>query len=183
MKQSTRRIHCVPILIIESSFSADKYQLMGGLDGRFAWRRDWVYIWAADQRVLAVPGTWATPKSANVDRSHWICSFWVSGQLMRIALRINEWFFASPTTIIIIISDHPILLLPHSTPLIENYAWPLHTRENPAYYIFSAEGHENPKVPKFGRGPMATSCAFWNDFLPRVRAWSGECLYEDGEDE
>lgn len=63
-----------------------------------------------------------------------------------------------------------------STPLIENYAWPLHTRENPVYYIFNAEGHDNPKVPKFGRGPMATSCAFWNDFLPRVRAWSGECL-------
>lgn len=65
------------------------------------------------------------------------------------------------------------------TPLIENYAWPLHTRENPVYYIFNAEGHDNPKVPKFGRGPMATSCAFWNDFLPRVRAWSGECLVLD----
>jgi acetylcholinesterase len=30
------------------------------------------------------------------------------------------------------------------------------------------------RADKYGRGPMATACAFWNDFLPRLRAWAGE---------
>lgn len=27
------------------------------------------------------------------------------------------------------------------------------------------------RADKYGRGPAATSCAFWNDFLPRLRNW------------
>jgi hypothetical protein len=27
------------------------------------------------------------------------------------------------------------------------------------------------RANKYGRGPAATSCAFWNDFLPRLRNW------------
>lgn len=66
----------------------------------------------------------------------------------------------------------------HSTPYIDDYAWPLYSRDNPMYYIFNAEGgYENQRAEKFGRGPMATSCAFWGDFLPRVRSWSGTMMW------
>jgi len=41
------------------------------------------------------------------------------------------------------------------------------------YYIFNAEGDDDRKTDKFGKGPMATQCAFWNKFLPRLRSWSG----------
>lgn len=49
--------------------------------------------------------------------------------------------------------------------------WPLYKADNPIYYIFNAEGEEDMRADKYGRGPMATSCAFWNDFLPRLRQW------------
>lgn len=61
----------------------------------------------------------------------------------------------------------------HSNPALEGEHWPLYTRENPIYFIFNAEGEDDLRGEKYGRGPMATSCAFWNDFLPRLRAWSG----------
>ena len=49
----------------------------------------------------------------------------------------------------------------------------MYSKENPVYYIFNAEGDEKHKTEKLGRGPMATACAFWNDYLPRLRMWAG----------
>ena len=49
--------------------------------------------------------------------------------------------------------------------------WPQYKAENPIYFIFNAEEEDNTRANKYGRGPMATSCAFWNDFLPRLRNW------------
>lgn len=49
--------------------------------------------------------------------------------------------------------------------------WPPYKADNPIYYIFNAEGEEDMRANKYGRGPAATSCAFWNDFLPRLRNW------------
>lgn len=40
--------------------------------------------------------------------------------------------------------------------------WPTYTREHPLYYIFNAE------TSGTGLGPRATSCAFWNDFMPKL---------------
>ncbi|XP_055585984.1 acetylcholinesterase [Uranotaenia lowii] len=57
-------------------------------------------------------------------------------------------------------------------PALEGEHWPVYTKENPIYFIFNAEGEDDLRGEKYGRGPMATSCAFWNDFLPRLRAWS-----------
>lgn len=60
-------------------------------------------------------------------------------------------------------------------PALEGEIWPEYSRENPVYYIFNAEGDKkHNKTEKFGRGPMATACAFWNDYLPRLRMWAGE---------
>lgn len=60
-------------------------------------------------------------------------------------------------------------------PSLEGIHWPLYSAKNPIYYIFNAEGEEDMRADKYGRGPMATSCAFWNEFLPRLRMWAGEC--------
>lgn len=49
--------------------------------------------------------------------------------------------------------------------------WPQYKAENPIYYTFNAEGEEDMRADKYGRGPAATSCAFWNDYLPRLRNW------------
>lgn len=57
-------------------------------------------------------------------------------------------------------------------PALEGEHWPVYTKENPIYFIFNAEGEDDLRGEKYGRGPMATACAFWNDFLPRLRAWS-----------
>uniref|UniRef100_U5ESU7 Carboxylic ester hydrolase n=1 Tax=Corethrella appendiculata TaxID=1370023 RepID=U5ESU7_9DIPT len=57
-------------------------------------------------------------------------------------------------------------------PALEGEHWPLYTKENPIYFIFNAEGEDDLRGEKYGRGPMATACAFWNDFLPRLRLWS-----------
>ncbi|XP_043274489.1 acetylcholinesterase-like [Venturia canescens] len=40
--------------------------------------------------------------------------------------------------------------------------WPAYTRDEPQYYIFNAETNG------LGKGPRTTSCAFWNEFLPRL---------------
>lgn len=57
-----------------------------------------------------------------------------------------------------------------------NSGWPLYSKENPFFYIFNAEGDENKKTEKIGRGPSATACAFWNNYIPRLRLWAGECI-------
>lgn len=41
------------------------------------------------------------------------------------------------------------------------------------YYTFNAEGDEKHLRQKFGRGPMASACAFWNKYLPRFESWTG----------
>lgn len=59
------------------------------------------------------------------------------------------------------------------TGLINDDHWPLYSKENQIYYIFNAEDQTNKrKEDKIGRGPMATACAFWNDYLPRLRNWA-----------
>ncbi|CRK86983.1 CLUMA_CG000796, isoform A [Clunio marinus] len=56
-------------------------------------------------------------------------------------------------------------------PSLDGIHWPLYRADNPIYYTFNAEGEEDMRADKYGRGPAATSCAFWNDFLPRLRNW------------
>ncbi|XP_070503332.1 acetylcholinesterase isoform X1 [Chironomus tepperi] len=56
-------------------------------------------------------------------------------------------------------------------PSLDGIHWPQYKADNPIYFIFNAEGEEDMRANKYGRGPAATSCAFWNDFLPRLRNW------------
>lgn len=63
--------------------------------------------------------------------------------------------------------------LSFSNPTPEGENWPLYTKDNPIYYTFNAEGDEKQVKENLGKGPMSTACAFWNDFLPRLRAWTG----------
>lgn len=46
--------------------------------------------------------------------------------------------------------------------------WPPYTREQPNYYIFNAEKNG------MGKGPRTTACAFWNEFLPRLKGIPGK---------
>lgn len=48
-------------------------------------------------------------------------------------------------------------------PLPEASEWPLYTRDQPQYYILNADGNG------LGKGPRSKACAFWNDFLQKVR--------------
>nr|WGO51547.1 acetylcholinesterase [Lygus pratensis] len=41
--------------------------------------------------------------------------------------------------------------------------WPAYTQKEPHYFIFHAEDSG------IGRGPRAPTCAFWNDFFPRLK--------------
>lgn len=59
-------------------------------------------------------------------------------------------------------------------PALDDEEWPKYSRENPSYYIFNAEGDEKQTKEKLGNGPMASACAFWNNFLPRLRTWTGK---------
>ena len=45
--------------------------------------------------------------------------------------------------------------------------WPTYTKEHPKYYILNAEKSGT------GKGPRTTACAFWNDFLPRLKNQPG----------
>nr|WLK66395.1 acetylcholinesterase [Eocanthecona furcellata] len=47
-------------------------------------------------------------------------------------------------------------------PVSDDEYWPTYTREHPLYYTFNAE------TSGTGLGPRATSCAFWNDFMPKL---------------
>lgn len=67
---------------------------------------------------------------------------------------------------ILIILDSSFI---HRKPAVDGEHWPCYTKENPIYYIFNAEGDENTRGDKYGRGPKSTSCAFWNEYLPRLR--------------
>lgn len=48
-------------------------------------------------------------------------------------------------------------------PMAEGVEWPTYSRDQPQYFIFDAE------KSGLGKGPRATSCAFWNEFLPRLK--------------
>jgi hypothetical protein len=63
-----------------------------------------------------------------------------------------------------------------SNPALEGEHWPNYSRENPIYFIFNAEGEEDLRAEKYGRGPMVTSCTFWNDYLPKLRQAIGELM-------
>lgn len=67
-----------------------------------------------------------------------------------------------------------LFVIPHRNPAVDDEEWPNYSKDNPVYYIFNAEGKEPDQRAKTGKGPMATACAFWNDYLPRLRAWAGE---------
>lgn len=45
--------------------------------------------------------------------------------------------------------------------------WPLYTKDQPQYFLFNAD------KGGLGKGPRATACAFWNDFLPKLQENSG----------
>ncbi|KYN32249.1 Acetylcholinesterase [Trachymyrmex septentrionalis] len=49
-------------------------------------------------------------------------------------------------------------------PTVTETEWPSYTRNHPKYFIWNAE-----KKNAFGRGPRTTACAFWNEFLPRLK--------------
>ncbi|XP_055380262.1 acetylcholinesterase [Condylostylus longicornis] len=67
-------------------------------------------------------------------------------------------------------------------PGIDDDHWPLYSHDNQMYYIFNADDHTNKrKEDKVGRGPMATACAFWNDYLPRLRNWAEPIMCNDLE--
>ncbi|KOC61629.1 Acetylcholinesterase [Habropoda laboriosa] len=49
--------------------------------------------------------------------------------------------------------------------------WPPYSRDQPQYYIFNAE-----TTGLGGKGLRTTACAFWNDFLPRLKGVPGSYL-------
>lgn len=53
---------------------------------------------------------------------------------------------------------------------MDDVYWPTYSREKQEYFIFNAE------TSGVGKGPRATACAFWNDFLPRLSNTSGELV-------
>ncbi|KAI4491257.1 hypothetical protein M0802_010291 [Mischocyttarus mexicanus] len=48
-------------------------------------------------------------------------------------------------------------------PTEEEKVWPPYSRDRPVYFIFNAE------KKGLGEGLRTTSCAFWNEFLPRLK--------------
>lgn len=59
-------------------------------------------------------------------------------------------------------------------PSLEDEEWPEYSKENPIYRIFNAEGDEKQPKENYGKGPMASACAFWNTYLPRLKTWAGK---------
>lgn len=57
-------------------------------------------------------------------------------------------------------------------PALDEEGWPEYTTENPIYRIFNAEGDGKHPRENFGKGPMASACAFWNTYLPRLKSWT-----------
>ena len=52
-------------------------------------------------------------------------------------------------------------------PTDDESEWPPYSRDEPQYFIFDAE-----KIG-LGKGPRTTYCAFWNDFLPKLKGVPG----------
>lgn len=61
-------------------------------------------------------------------------------------------------------------------PSLEDEEWPEYSKDNPVYRIFNAEGDGKHPKEHFGKGPMASACAFWNTYLPRLKTWTGKLL-------
>lgn len=55
-------------------------------------------------------------------------------------------------------------------PTEEDSEWPSYSRDEPKYFIFDAE------KTGLGKGPRTTYCAFWNEFLPKLKGIPG--LYQ-----
>ncbi|XP_051161023.1 acetylcholinesterase-like [Leptopilina boulardi] len=51
----------------------------------------------------------------------------------------------------------------HGKPVESEVEWPPYTRNDPRYFILDAEKSD------MGKGPRMTACAFWNEFLPRLK--------------
>ncbi|XP_069689677.1 acetylcholinesterase-like [Periplaneta americana] len=49
-------------------------------------------------------------------------------------------------------------------PVPNDSDWPTYTKEHPKYYILNGDKYGT------GKGPRTTACAFWNDFLPRLKS-------------
>lgn len=62
-------------------------------------------------------------------------------------------------------------------PALDDEEWPEYTKENPIYRIFNAEGDGKHPRENFGKGPMASACAFWNTYLPRLKSWTGMYIH------
>jgi hypothetical protein len=58
-----------------------------------------------------------------------------------------------------------------SKPVPEDVHWPTYSKDQQQYYIFNAEKSGT------GKGPRAQSCAFWNDFLPKLKEHPGNNNY------
>lgn len=52
-------------------------------------------------------------------------------------------------------------------PTKEDSEWPSYSRDEPKYFIFDAE------KTGLGKGPRTTYCAFWNEFLPKLKGIPG----------
>lgn len=67
-----------------------------------------------------------------------------------------------------------LCFLYNRNPSLEDEEWPEYSKENPIYRIFNAEGDEKQPKENYGKGPMASACAFWNTYLPRLKTWAGK---------
>ncbi|KAJ4437728.1 hypothetical protein ANN_17873 [Periplaneta americana] len=56
-----------------------------------------------------------------------------------------------------------------SKPVPNDSDWPTYTKEHPKYYILNGDKYGT------GKGPRTTACAFWNDFLPRLKSQPEIC--------
>lgn len=52
-------------------------------------------------------------------------------------------------------------------PTKEDSEWPSYSRDEPKYFIFDAE------KTGLDKGPRTTYCAFWNEFLPKLKGIPG----------
>lgn len=59
------------------------------------------------------------------------------------------------------------ILNAHRKPVSEDEDWPAYTKENPLYYVFNAEKSGS------GLGPRSPPCAFWNEFMPKLKNHTG----------
>lgn len=73
-------------------------------------------------------------------------------------------------------NDDKCLVFLFRNPSLEDEEWPEYSKDNPVFRIFNAEGDGKHPKEHFGKGPMASACAFWNTYLPRLKTWTGNDL-------